>query len=143
MDTNILIGVAGLVLAAISIEYARKTYKKEHIDTPNENMLHLKAQFKATQQLSKDLYSELNDFAIKKNYLDEYMWPSVTYRMYLQELEILFSTGDLSDKLYDSVFNSDLQQLPEMTIQSMSKSLQDQFNALMLIRNEVKMKARN
>lgn len=137
MDINILIGIIGLLVALIGLKYSRKSFKKEHIERPQENILHLKAQFKATQKLSKDLYHDLKEFATKKSYFEEEIWPGVTYNMYLQEL-LNSQNGNLSDEVFDKI---SVGYLPEMTIQSMSKSLEEQFNALTLLHNELKIKS--
>jgi len=137
MDINIAIGIVGLILAYLGVAYARKTFKKDHIEKPNENKLHLQASFMATRKLSQDLYNELHEFATRKNYFDEQMWPGVTYRIYMQEL-LNSQNSNLSEEVLKNTLSLEL---PEMSIQSMSKSLDDQFNALMLVRNELKMKS--
>lgn len=137
MDYNLLIGLVGLILTLIGLYYAKQSYKKDHIDKPNEEKLHLLAQFKSTQALSNMVYNGLYAYVASNNYFDNDMWPGITYSTYLDQMKK--SQGEnLSDELYDKLLKEDF---PSATMQSMCKSLETQFESLMLIHNEIKLKS--
>lgn len=135
MDLNILIGVVGLLLTLAGLIYSRNTFQKEYVDKPNEEKQNLIIQFKATQSLSKKLYVDLLAVVERNNAFEQEAWPSITYRQYLEELENSHKTN-LSDECLDA-FKSDI---PSGTIQSMTRSLEQQFDALNLMYTDVKVR---
>jgi hypothetical protein len=130
MDSNLLIGVLGLIIAIAAYNLSRKTFKKDYEEKPDEDKLHLTAQFKATQTLSMKVYSELKSHVETYNAFDQFMFPGITYRVYLSELEKSYveDNGSLSDKTLESAL--ELWPLPSLTVQSMCKSLEAQYEAL-------------
>ena len=137
MDINVFIGILGLILAVIGIIYSNKTYKKDHIDKPQEEKLHLLAQFRATQTLSNNVYRDLYNYVEKHNAFEEFMWPDITYNTYLESIRNS-QKENLSDELYEKVLN--MQDIPSMTIASMCKSLETQFDALNLMQTEINLR---
>lgn len=136
MDVNFLLGVLGLAVAIASLGYARRTFKKDYEEKPNEEMQHLLVQFKATQTLSRQTYAKLHALAEEKDYFDEFIFPNITYRRYLDEM-LKSQEDNLSDKLYDQLLAV---KLTSPTIQSMTKSLEVQFQNLTAIYNEANMR---
>ncbi|WP_129020323.1 hypothetical protein [Edaphocola flava] len=139
MDYNLIIGILSLIVAIGGYNLAKKIAKKDYEEKPEEDKLHLTAQFKATQNLSKQVYNELKSHVETYNAFDQFMFPGITYRAYLSELEKSHSAdnGCLSDKTLEKSLS--LWPLPLMTIQSMSKSLEDQFRALTEIQNSIRL----
>jgi hypothetical protein len=131
--------IIGIILAAVAVSYNKKTFKKDYVDKPNEEKLHLLAQFKATQTLSKQVHTDLYNYVNKHNAFDQFMWPGITYGAYLTQME-QSQRENLSDELYK---NLEGMEIPSMTILSMCQSLDNQFTNLTLIHQEVKIKSKN
>lgn len=142
MDVNIIIGILGLVLAIVGIDYARKSYKKDHVEKPNEEKIHLLAQFKANQKLSRQTYEVLQKFTTYYNAYDKEVWPGqgITYKTYLDEIKKSHEEGNLSDVVYEQIVNSEL---TTVRIHSHIKSLEQQFEALNMIYQEFRIKTQN
>ena len=106
-----IIPITGVVLAAITFIY--QFYLK-----PKEKFSHLKIQFRATQRLSLriDMYDTRNQF----------LMPGITYQDYLSLMEKSYDEN-LSDKLLEKISSL---KLSESNIDSMTKSLEIQFEAL-------------
>jgi hypothetical protein len=142
MSAEIIIGILSLILAVIGVDYARKTFKKDHIDKPQEEKLHLLAQFKATQILSRQACEVVHKFIVYYNAFDKEVWPGqgITYRTYLDELRKPNEEGNLSDAAYE---NLKQREMPSITIQSHVKSLEQQYEALNLTYQEFRIKTQN
>lgn len=128
--------ILGIVISIIALSYTKRTYEKDFVDKPNKEKLHLLAQFKATQKLSHQVYKDLYTYVEKHKAFDQFMWPGITYKSYLSEMQ-KSQNENLSDKLFEDLRSLDL---PSLTIQSMNQSLSQQFESLTLIHQEVKLK---
>ncbi|GAB3414894.1 hypothetical protein [Niabella aquatica] len=136
---TIITVIIGIILSVIGINYSRKTYRKDHVDKPKEDKLHLLAQFIATKELSVKVYDDLYHYVEKNNAFEQFMWPGISYRTYLTEMK-RSQAENLSTELYEELKSSNL---PTLTIESMSKSLETQFESLRLIQQEIKMRSLN
>lgn len=129
MDSNLLIGIIGLIVAIAAYNLSRKTYKKDYEEKPDDDKLHLTAQFRSTQTLSKQVYKNLLAHVERYNAYDQFMFPGITYRAYISKLlESHGAGGNLSDETLENVLS--LWPIPDLTLQSMCKSLETQFEAL-------------
>lgn len=132
-----------VIIAWVGLNYTRKTFKKDHVDKPNEEKSHLLAQFKANQTLSKQTYEVAHKFTVYYDAFHREVWPGqgITYQMYLNELKNSHDNGgNLSDAVYEQIKH---QEMSSMQIQSHVKSLEQQFEALMLIYQEFRIKTQN
>jgi len=131
---EILIGIFGLIIAIATFWYS--FFRK-----PKEELLHLKAQFKATQSISKELQSEIEKYISKTGRGDELMFSNISYSSYLNTLKETYKEN-LSDELYAKLERLNL---TKSIIHSMIKSLDSQFSALqhMLIEMRIKNKRIN
>ncbi len=128
---EIIIGILGLIIAVLTFWYS--FYKK-----PKEELLHLKAQFKATQKLSENLQVELENYIAKTNSADQPIFPNISFGSYLNEMKESYKEN-LSDELYNKLDNLNLS---KSINQSMIESLETQFSALQQIQIEIKMRGR-
>jgi len=117
-----IIGVIGIAIALLTFWYS--FHRK-----PTEELDHLKVQYKSTQQLSKELQIELENYINKTNSWDAPLFPNISYGSYLTEMKESYKKN-LSDDLYNKL---DSLNLTKPIIQSMTKSLETQFNALQQI----------
>ena len=124
-----LIGIFGLIVAIITLWYS--FFRK-----PKEELQHLKAQFKATQSISKELQSEIENYISKTGRGDELMFSNISYSSYLNTLKESYKEN-LSDELYNKLERLNLS---KSIINSMIKSLDGQFAALQHILIEMKIK---
>jgi hypothetical protein len=124
---DIAIGIFGLIIGFITLYYS--FFRK-----PKEELEHLKTQFKSTQNLSKKLQIELACFIESNSCGDEIMFNGVTYTQYLTQLKLGFEEY-LSDNLYSKLENHSLS---KQIINSMIKSLENQFSDLQEIQMKLK-----
>ena len=118
--------------------YAIMQYRKDNVDKPNEEREHLKTQYRMTRNLAIELRNRLVSYATVNNCYDEYCHAvaGFTYREYINALEQSLN-DNLSEEKYE--FLND-KRLTSPNIQSATKSLEEQFNALLLINNYYKLK---
>jgi hypothetical protein len=137
MDTNILIGVIGLIVAIAGYSLAKQTFNKEHVEKPEEDKTNLIANFNAVRNLSIDVKNRLEKYAQEKSAYDEQLWPGVTIGQYIKLLQESQDTN-LSPKLLN-----DLTSLPlsSANIELLHKELEPQKLALLEIQGWVKMKS--
>lgn len=124
---DIVVGILGLIIASVSFYYG--FFRK-----PKEELEHLKIQFKSTQNLSKKLQKELYYLIENNNCGDDTMFDGVTYTQYLNELKLGYDEH-LSNNLYSKLENLDL---TKPIINSMTKSLENQFSALQEIQTKLR-----
>ena len=114
-----IIPITGVVLAAITFIY--QFYLK-----PKEKFSHLKIQFRATQRLSLRVQEELRQCIDMYDTRNQFLMPGITYQDYLSLMEKSYDEN-LSDKLLEKISSL---KLSENNIDSMTKSLEIQFEAL-------------
>ena len=94
----------------------------------------MKIQFKATQKLSLQVQAELREFIEKYNAENQFLMPGITYQAYLAQMERSFNEN-LSDRLLEKVESL---KPSDSTIDSMLKSLETQFEALLQIDTQLR-----
>ena len=128
---EILITIIGLIIALLTFWYS--FYRK-----PKEELDHLKVQFNATQQLSKEVQRELENYINNTKSREQLMYPNITFGSYLIEMRESYKEN-LSDDLYNKLNNL---KLTKPIIKSMTESLETQFKALQQIQIELKIRNR-
>lgn len=122
-------GIAGI--------YTILDYRKNHVNKPREELQHLIIQFRSTQQICRDVIVELTAYAEEKNAYDEILnVVGFSVKTYLAALESTLKTH-LSDETIDKI--NDLSPSSD-NIQSMVRSLEQQFNALLEVQSFIKLK---
>lgn len=139
MDTTLLLAIIGTFIAIAAYNIARKTFKKDFEEKPNEEKAHLLAQFKATQALSRQTYEVIQKFAAYYNAYDKEVWAGqgITYAMVIEEIRKSHQEGNLSDVLYENLKQTEI---PSITIHSHIRSLEQQYEALNLTYQEFRVK---
>lgn len=90
-----VIGILGVVIAIL-------TFGLQFFSKPKEEFNHLKIQFKATQKLSLQVQSELEQYIIKYNAENKYMFSGMTYKACLTERRRSFKEN-LSDEIFNKI----------------------------------------
>lgn len=122
-----IIGIIGLVIAIITFIY--QFYRKT-----KEEFSHLKKQFKGTQKLSLQVQDELEQYIIKYDVQDQYMFPGMTYKACLAEMRRAFEEN-LSDEVFNKLKSA---KLSKTNIDSMNESLKNQYSALSQIHHKLR-----
>lgn len=125
---EIIIGILGLIIAWF-------TFKYTFFSKPIEELNHLKLQFRSNQKLSKEVQKELEDYIVKADAANNYIFPNITFQNYLKEIREAHAEN-LSDELYDKMSKLEL---PKSTIISMTKSLERQFEGLLDTQTKIRM----
>lgn len=126
MDNIIIIctvigGIAGII--------AIMSYRKDHIVKPKEELELLQVQFMSTRSLSISVSNRLEEYGKKFDAFDELIFPGITIEKYIRMLKHSQTTN-----LAIETFNKAIEApAPSLAIQSMTKSLEKQFNELMKI----------
>lgn len=126
---NIILGIIGVFIAGATFYFT--FYRK-----PINELNHLKLQFKMTQSISNETQKDIERFADKTDCWNEQIFQGITFREYLRELKDSYQEN-LSDKLLNDFDNLNLS---KSNIESMTKSLEEQFSALQQIQIATKMK---
>lgn len=111
-------------------------YRKDHIIKPKEELEFLKVQFMSNRSLSISVTDQLEKYGQEKNAYEELMFPDITIKKYIELLKQSQLTN-LSLELLDETVK--LSPTSPM-IQSMTKSLEQQFNELQKIDGWIKSK---
>lgn len=130
------IGLIFGIIGAIASIYTILDYRKNHVEKPNEEKKNLLIQFRSNQRLSQELKGQLQDYAAANLAYHEHIYPGITYSEYIKALEDSLNTN-LSDELYERTAKLEL---TTSNIQSMLKSLEAQFNALIEVQGYHKLK---
>ncbi|WP_299535535.1 hypothetical protein [Ulvibacterium sp.] len=128
---EIAIGIIGLIIAILTFYYSFFRKPKEELDN-------LKIQFKPTQQLSKKLQVELENYINATDSWNHPMFPNISFGAYLTEMKESYKEN-LSDDLYKKL---DTLNLTKPIIRSRTKSLETQFNALQQLQIELRIRSR-
>lgn len=122
-----IIGILGVVIAIL-------TFGLQFFSRPKEEFNHLKIQFKATQKLSLQVQSELEQYIIKYDAENKYMFPGMTYKACLAEMRRSFKEN-LSDEIFNKIESL---KLSKTNINSMNESLKTQYSALSQIHSQLR-----
>ena len=126
---EVFIGVFGLLIALATFYYS--FFKKS-----DDELNHLKAMFRATQLLSKSVQASVKEYANKSNSWDNLMFPDVTFRDYLCLMEKSYEEN-LSENVYNKLSKI---KFSSANIQSMTRSIEQQFSELQKIEAGIKVK---
>ena len=133
METAVFVfGIIGVIASL----YASWDSRKEHVDKPKEEKDFLIVQFMSTRSLSISVSEQLNEYARKHNAYDQFILPDTTIATYLKLLRQSQETN-LSEETLENALKLPL---TSPIIQSMTKSLENQFNGLLQIDGWVKAK---
>lgn len=122
-----IIGILGVVIAIL-------TFGLQFFSKPKEEFNHLKIQFKATQKLSLQVQSELEQYIIKYDAENKYMFSGMTYKACLTEMRRSFKEN-LSDEIFNKIESL---KLSKTNINSMNESLKTQYSALSQIHSQLR-----
>lgn len=122
-----IIGILGVVIAIL-------TFGLQFFSKPKEEFNHLKIQFKATPKLSLQVQSELEQYIIKYDAENKYMFSGMTYKACLTEMRRSFKEN-LSDEIFNKIESL---RLSKTNINSMNESLKTQYSALSQIHSQLR-----
>lgn len=122
-----VIGILGVIIAIL-------TFGLQFFSKPKEELEHLRIQFKATQKLSLQVQNELEQYIIKYDAENKYLFPGMTYKACLAEMRRAFKEN-LSDELFNKIESL---KLSKTSIDSMNDSLKTQFSALSQIHSQLR-----
>lgn len=116
----------GLVISILGVIVSFYAIKLQFFSAPNEELEHLRVQFRANQELSIQVQNELDCIIKKFNVGNKMLFPGITYSIYLENMRSSYKEN-LSEDLYNSLLTLNLS---KSNISSMRKSLEEQFGAL-------------
>lgn len=131
MDT---ITVICTLLGGIASILAILAFRNDHSKRPNEEHEFLIVQFRSTRSLSLSVSEKIEEYCKKNNAYEKLMFENVTFKQYLKLLEYS-QENDLSEDLLKKTIKLPL---TSPMINSMVKSLENQFNDLLKIENLIK-----
>ncbi len=104
--TIFIITILGFIIAYL-------TFKKDHIDKPNENANSLSKKYQFADRSTKELIKELEEYALDNNVMDEHFMQGLTFGQGITFLksadEKLFSEDISQDFIkYPHLANGDL-----------------------------------
>lgn len=105
--TIFIVTIIGFIIAYL-------TYKKEHVDAPNEKAKSLSQKYQFAERSTKELINELEEYISINNAMDEHFMQGLTFSQSLIFLKSAYNelfSEDISQALikYPSLANSDLQ----------------------------------
>lgn len=112
------------------------TYRKDHITKPKEELEFLKVQFLSNRSLSISVTDQLEKYCQDKDAYEELILPDTTIKKYIELLKHSQSTNLSVEILEEAIELSPTSPM----IQSMTKSLEQQFNELQKIDGWIKTK---
>lgn len=112
------------------------SYRNDHNKKPKELKDFMILQFRSTRTLSISVSNQLEDYCKRHNASNDFILPEITIKKYISLLKHSQETNLSEQTLNDAL----LLPLTEPIINSMTKSLEDQFNDLLKIENWVKMR---
>ncbi|MBP1223371.1 hypothetical protein [Flavobacterium sp. 1355] len=134
MTVEIIIGLIGLFIAIATYVQSQKPQEIKFSE-PNEEMESLKVSFKVNQKMSLEIQDLLEKYIESNQCHDELFFQQMTFSNYLQFVKDDYKEC-LSDEVYEGNLSNDIYTRP--IIASMSNSLQNQFQNLMLVKNYIK-----
>lgn len=125
-----------IVLSIVGILVAIVTFYFSYYSKPTEELNNLKAQFRVTQQLSKSVQNNIEEYANRMNSWEHPIFEGITFRAYLNQMKKSYEEN-LSNKLFNELSRL---KLTKANIESMTKSLESQQSALLQIQTEAKIR---
>jgi hypothetical protein len=130
MTTELIIGGIGLIIAIVTFVQSQKPQEVK-FTKPTEEMVN----FKINQKMSLEIQDLLKNYIEKNDCADELFFQNLTFSKYLEFVKSNFEEC-LSDQVYEKTLSDKTYTRP--IIETMSNSLQSQFNNLMLTKNYIK-----
>lgn len=127
---EVIIAICG-ILGGIAAVYGILTYFKTNVEKPNEQRTTLIAQFKANQKLAREIRDRLIECVERHNAYKEELFKGVTFEAYISLITKTLET-DLADETLNKVIGV---KLPESIFNSMTASLDTQFQNLSNVKN--------
>ena len=126
--------IFGIVLAVIGVVIAIIALKKDHYSKPKEELSHLILQFEMTKTLSEKVQQEVHTYIENNSASEQFLFPGITFKKYLSMMK------DNYNQSLTSEMSNNLKNLPltKPNIESMTKSLETQFEALQQVQNLLK-----
>ncbi|TDW52691.1 hypothetical protein EV144_1011382 [Flavobacterium sp. 270] len=134
MTTEIIIGSIGLVIAIITFVQSQKPQEIKFIE-PKEEMDNLKINFKVNQKTSLEVQDLLEKYIEKNNCSNQLFFQNLTFAKYLEFIKSNYEEC-LSETIYQRTLSNEIYTRP--IIESMTSSLQNQYNNLLLVKNYIK-----
>lgn len=128
---EVALSIVGVLLTVVTFYFSFFRKSTDELDN-------FKAQFRATQQISKLTQAKLEEYVNETACWDEAMFPGVSFKVYLEHMKDSYQQN-LSDELFERVTTLELN---KANIGSMLKSLEDQQSALLQIKAEIEIKLR-
>lgn len=132
--TTEIIGSVGLVIAIITFFQSQKPQEIKFIE-PKEEMDSLRVNFKVNQKTSLEVQDLLEKYIEKNNCSNELFFQNLTFTKYLEFIKNNYEEC-LSEAIYQKTLSKEIYTRP--IIDSMTSSLQNQYNNLMLVKNYIK-----
>ena len=132
MTIEITIAVIGIVIALATYIQAQKPTEIK-LPEPKEELESLKVHFLMNQKLSLEIQEILEDYINENNASEKLIFENMSFSRYLNFVREEHENG-LSDKAYQMLSL----QLTRPIIESMSLSLQNQYNNLTMVKNMLK-----
>ncbi len=132
MTIEITIAVIGIVIALATYIQAQKPTEIK-LPEPKEELESLKVHFLMNQKLSLEIQEILEDYINENNASEKLIFENMSFSKYLNFVREEHENG-LSDKAYQMLSL----QLTRPIIESMSLSLQNQYNNLTMVKNMLK-----
>ena len=129
MIIEVIIGAGALVISYL-------TYVNKYHSKYKEERTHLLIHFKATQTLSKEVQKLLNQYVVKYGAFNHDMYPGVSYSTAIKTMQEQHKVN-LNDSFINMILN---QKMPKQTIETLTKSVEGQYQALQQIKNEMLVK---
>lgn len=134
MTTELIIGGIGLIIAIITFVQSQKPQEVK-FTKPTEEIEALRVNFKINQKMSLEIQDLLKNYIEKNDCVDELFFQNLTFSKYLEFIKSNFEEC-LSEQVYEKTLSDKTYTRP--IIETMSNSLQSQFNNLMLTKNYIK-----
>lgn len=124
---SIIIGIICAIVAVIAL-------KKDHYTRPIEEVQNLKLQFTMTRALSQEVQKLIENYICQYNASNKLMYDGITFGQYLNLMKTKFNES-FNDEMFRFL---DSKELSKPTIESMTKSLEQQFSSLQQVQCQMK-----
>lgn len=128
------IQIVGFVIAILGLYIAWSTYRKTYFSKPIEEKENLLALFRTAQALSLQLQSELLRYATDNDKMQSLIFEGISFEKYISTMKASYASN-LSDQLYGELTRMDLS---KSNIASMTKSIENQIEALNILQSNLK-----
>ncbi|APU98525.1 MULTISPECIES: hypothetical protein [Sphingobacterium] len=122
---TIICSILGAIASIITI----LTFRNDHSKKPNEEREFFIAQFQSTRSLSLSVLKKMEEYCKKNNAYDKFIFEDITFSQYIKLLKHS-QESDLSEDLLKKTIEFPL---TTPMINSMVKSLENQFNELLKV----------